>query len=94
MTGCINKIELIDLTTSGGVIECDALRLDGNAALSLQIHGIEHLFGHLSIRQTATVLNKPIGQRRLAMIYVSNDGKIANVTQVGHGSSLNVNEGS
>ena len=64
------------------------MRLDSDAALSLEIHRIEHLSFHLTVRQATTVLNKPIGQRRLAVIDVRDDGKISNVTQFGHDNSL------
>ena len=49
MSGRINKIELIDLAIASRVVQCDALRLDGNAALALKIHGVKYLLSHLSI---------------------------------------------
>jgi hypothetical protein len=39
------------------------------------------------------MLNKTISQGRLTVVDVGNDGKVANVTQIGHGGSLKVNKG-
>jgi hypothetical protein len=39
------------------------------------------------------MLNKAVSQGRLTVVDVGNDGKVANVTQVGHGGSLTVREG-
>ena len=49
MTGRIDKIQLILLTVSRLVIQGDALRFNRDAPLLLQIHGVEHLFGHLTL---------------------------------------------
>ena len=93
MSGRINKIELIDLAIASRVVQCDALRLDRNAALALKIHRVEHLLSHLSVSQATAMLNKAVSQGRLTMVDMGNDGKVANVTQIGHGGSLKVNEG-
>ena len=79
MAWCINKVQLIGLTILGLVMQANRLCLDGNASLTLQVHGIQHLLGHFALGQTATMLNKAIGQRGFAMIDMSNDGKIANI---------------
>ena len=47
----IDQIELIALAILGLVLEGDALRLDGDAALALQIHRIEDLRLHLPVSQ-------------------------------------------
>ena len=56
MSRRINEIELVDLTVYRTVLEGHALCLDGDTALALDIHGIEHLFGHFPITQTTTGL--------------------------------------
>src|SRR6202011_3081812 len=55
------------------------LRLDGDAALALDIHGIEHLFLHLARLQAPGGLNQTVGQRRLAMVDMRNNGEVADV---------------
>ena len=49
MSRRIDEIELIDLTIASRVIQRDALRLDRNATLTLEIHRVEYLLGHLSV---------------------------------------------
>ena len=85
MTGRVDEIQLIDFAVAGGVIERDALRLDGDAALFFQIHRVEHLLGHFTRLQSAANLDQTIRQRRLAVINVRDDGEIADVPHVdGH----------
>jgi hypothetical protein len=55
------------------------LRLDGDAALALQVHGIEHLLFHFAVGQSTAQLDEAVGQGRLAVVDVSDDGKIADV---------------
>ena len=55
------------------------MRLDGDAALALEVHAVEHLRRHLARLQRAGDLEKTVGQRGLAVIDVGDDGKIADV---------------
>src|SRR5262249_9064852 len=59
------------------VIEADGLRLDRDAALALEIHGIEHLLLHLPGAKTAAELNEPVGERRFAVVDMGDDGKVS-----------------
>jgi len=60
------------------VLEADTLQLDGDAALALDIHRVQHLGTHLAIGQSAAVLNKAICKRRLAVVDMGNDGEVSN----------------
>ncbi len=82
--GRINEVQLIGFAIIGLVMQGDALRLDGDAPLTLQIHGVEHLGLHLAIRKPATALDQSIREGRLAMIDMSDDGKITNMVDFGH----------
>ena len=62
--------------------------LDGDPALALKIHGIQHLGFHFTISQAATHLDKTVSQGRLAVVNVGDDGEIADMTQITHGSTL------
>jgi hypothetical protein len=53
------------------------MALDGNAALALQVHGVEHLLAHLLARERMRVLEETIRQRRLAVVDVGNDAEVA-----------------
>ena len=88
MTRCINKIQLIIFTVSGAIIESDTLRLDGDPTLFFYVHGIKHLLGHFALGQTATKLYEAIGNSRFSVVYVGNNGKIPNMTQVTHAGNL------
>ena len=69
-----------------GVHHADGVRLDGDAALALQIHGVEHLGLHFARGQRPGQLQQAVRQRGFAMINVSNDRKIAKKSGV-HGCS-------
>ena len=80
----VDEVELIGFAVERRIIERDTLSLDGNPSLALEIHGIEHLFSHFPVSQTAAGLNQAIGQSRLAMIDMGNNGKIAYMAQISH----------
>jgi len=73
----IDEVEQVALAAGRHVFQRRGLRLDGDAALALERHRIEHLLGHLALRKAAAALNDPIGERRLAVVDVSDDGKVA-----------------
>lgn len=79
MPRCIDKIEMVGIAIQGLVIQRNALGLNRDATLPLDIHGIEYLRGHLSLAQAITQLYESIGQRRFAMIHMGNDRKIPDV---------------
>src|SRR5262249_12906083 len=72
-------VELVALTIPGAVIERDALGLDGDTALALQVHGVEHLLLHLPVGKPPAKLDEPIGERRFTVIYVCDDGEVTYV---------------
>ena len=79
----IDEIELIDLAGDRFETERHALCLDGDAALALQIHGIENLRLHLPSVETTALLDESIRQGRFAVIDVSNDRKVADILHQG-----------
>ncbi len=88
VAGGIDEVELVDLAVLGLVVERDAVGLDGDPAFALQVHGVEHLGFHFARSQATAHLNETVGQRRLAMVDVGDDGEIADMTQITHGSTL------
>jgi len=81
MAGRVHQIEDVILAVLGLVVQPDGLRLDGDAALALDIHGIEHLFlaRHFAIGQPARHLDQAVGQRRFAMVDMGDNGEVADV---------------
>ena len=75
----VDQVEVIDLAILGLVTERCGLRLDGDAALFLDVHRVQHLRFHLTVAQATTTLNDAIGQRGLAMVDVRNDREITDV---------------
>jgi hypothetical protein len=84
VAGRVDQVQLIDLAIVGLVVEAHGLRLDGDAALALDVHRVENLLLHLALGQAPADLDQPVGQRRLAVVDVRHDGKIANVRGVCH----------
>src|SRR3546814_6449995 len=76
------------LFRSRGVIKRDAVGFDGDAALALEIHRIQHLGFHFTLGQTTTHLDKTVCQGRLAVIDMGDDGKIADMRSEEHTSEL------
>ena len=87
MAGRVHEIEHVGAPVLRRVFEAHGLRLDGDAALALDIHGIEHLLGHLALRQPPGRLDQPVGQRRFAVVDMRHDGEVADIIDgvSGHG---------
>ena len=75
----IDEVELILLAVLALVVQPHRLRLDGDAALALDVHVIEDLRLHLTLRQRARILNQAVRDRRLAMVDVRDDREIADI---------------
>ena len=79
MPGRIDEVQLVALAVVGVVEQRDALRLDGDAALALQVHGVQHLGLHFAVGEAAAELDQAVGERGLAVVHVGDDGKIADL---------------
>ena len=77
MAGRVDQVELIGLAVPRLVDHANGVGLDGDAALSLQVHGVEHLGVHLSLGNRAGELKQAVAQRRLAVVDVGNNGEVA-----------------
>jgi hypothetical protein len=84
MPGRIDEIQLVIPTIPGAVSQRDRLRLDRDAALPLDVHRVEYLCRHFAIGEAAADLDEPVRERRLAVIDMSDDGKIADMVHGGH----------
>ena len=87
--GRVDQVENVVLAVMGVVVQPHRLGLDGDAALALDIHGIEHLLAarHLALREAAGDLDQPVRKGRLAMVDMGNDREVADVVDGyrGHG---------
>ena len=75
----VDEVQLVGIAVFRFVIEGDAVSLDGNAALALQIHGIQHLGFHLALAQATADLDEAVRESGFSVVDVSNDGKVAYV---------------
>src|SRR5579871_4675855 len=92
----VHQIEDVILAVPGAIIQPNGLRLDGDAALALDIHRIEHLLlaRHFAIRESTRHLDQTIDQRRLAMVDMGDDREVADVGNGGgrHGRRDSIQE--
>ncbi len=88
VAGRIDQVEDVVLAVARLVVQAHRLGLDGDAALALDIHRIENLLHHFAIGEAAGDLDQPIGKRRLAVVDMRHDGKVADVLDWsgGHGA--------
>ena len=78
----VDEVELVGTAVACLVGHAHRVELDGDAALSFEIERVEHLLFHLSLLEHAGGFDQPVGERGFAVIYVSNDTKIADVIEV------------
>ncbi len=59
-------------------MKADAFRLDGDAALAFEVHGVEDLFVHFALRERAGHFEQTVGERGLAVVNVRDDTEVSN----------------
>src|SRR5467141_1586312 len=59
-------------------MQADAFCFDGDAALALEVHGIEDLFVHFALGQGASHFEQAVGERGFAVVDVRDDAEISN----------------
>ena len=79
VAGRVHKVEDVRFPVLGPVFEAHGLRLDGDAALALDVHEIEHLLDHLPLRHRPRLLDKSVGERRLAMVDMGDDREVSDI---------------
>ncbi len=77
VAGRVDEVELVGLAVGRGIHHADRMRLDGDAALALQVHRVQHLSLHLARRQRAGKLQQTVGKRALPMIDMGDDREIS-----------------
>src|SRR5262249_37581344 len=75
--GGVDEVELVLEPVARLIGQRDALRLDRDAALALEVHRVEDLIFHLALGQAAAKLNESIGECGLAVIDVRDDREVA-----------------
>src|SRR5262249_53838534 len=70
---------------AGPVEEPHRVGLDGDPALALQIHGVEHLIDGFLRVHGAGECEEPVGQGRFPVIDVRDDGEVSDAGERGRG---------
>ncbi len=84
MPGCIDHVERVSLAVFRPG-HADGLTLNRDTSLAFDIHSIEILGAHVSGFDNSRQLQHPVRQRRLSVINVRNDRKIAQAPDIGRG---------
>src|SRR3984885_10724437 len=79
----VDQVQLIGLAIGRLIVQRYALRLDGDAALALQVHRVEHLGLHLARLEAAALVDQPAGRRRFSVVNVRDDGEFAYAVHLG-----------
>src|SRR5580700_1640259 len=77
VAGSVDEVELVGVAVQRGIHHAHGVGFDGDAALALEVHGVEDLGLHLARGEGAGQLQQPVGQRGLAVVNVRDDRKIA-----------------
>ena len=77
VAGGVDEVELVGLAVGRRIHHADRVRLDGDAALALEIHRIQHLGLHLARRQRAGELQQTVGEGALPMVNMGDNREIS-----------------
>ncbi len=89
MAGRVDQVELVGLAVLRGVRHADGVGFDGDAALALEVHGIEHLGLHFARGEGSGELQQAVGERGFAVVDMRDDREIADVLGI-HESAVNI----
>src|SRR3989449_7331544 len=90
VAGRVDQVEDVLLAVARAVGEADRARLDGDAALALELHVVEELRGHLARRDRAGRLEDAIRERGLPVIDVGDDREVADAGGVQNRENVRV----
>ena len=82
VAGRVDQVEDVGLAVLGRVVQAHGVRLDGDAALPLQVHVVEELGLDLARLEGAGGLEETVRQRRLAVVDVRDDREIAYLLKI------------
>ena len=78
----VDQVQDVLLPVVGRVVQADRVGLDGDAALALEVHGVQDLGLHLAGLERPGVFEEAVGQRGLAVVDVRDDREIPDVLLV------------
>ena len=84
MTRGVDEVHLVGPAVIGLIFHADGARLDGDAALALEVHVVEQLLLHLADGDRLALLQQAVGKGGLAVVDMRNNRKIANLLTIFH----------
>ena len=85
MAGRVDQVEDVFLAIIGHVVDADGVGLDGDAALTLDIHGVQQLLFHVPVLDGASGLDEAVSERGFPVVDMGDDREIADMGEVCHG---------
>ena len=79
MSRRVDEVELVALAIVGVVAYAHGVRLDGDAALPLDVHGVEHLGGEVPLLHRMGKLEDTVRDRGLAVVDVGDDREVTDM---------------
>ena len=79
MAGGVDEIENIVLAVVGVVNQRYRMSLDGNAPLTLQIHVVQKLVGHIPQGNRLGLFQNPVRQGGFAVVDVGDNAEVSNL---------------
>ena len=86
MSRRVDQVQDVLLARFRRVVQPDRVGFNRDPALTLEVHGIEHLRFHLARLKRAGELEETIRERRLAVVDMRDDRKVTDIGRV-HGLS-------
>ena len=84
MARCVDEVQGVGLAVLSLIEDLHGTGLDGDAPLPLQIHVVQQLVLHLTLRYGVALLQQAVRQRGFTVVDVSNNGEIADMGLVEH----------
>ena len=78
----VNQVQVVRDAVERFVLQRGGLCFDGDAALAFDVHRVEHLRFHFTVRQPAAAVDQSVSKSGLAMVDVGNDGEVADVVHI------------
>ena len=87
VTRGVDQVDLVDLAVVGLVVHGDRARLDGDAALALEVHVVEQLLLHLTLGDRLALFEQAVGKGGLAVVDVRDDREVSDILLMLHDDS-------
>ncbi len=82
VTRRVDEVQLVSVAVLRRVIQAHCVGLDGDATLSFQVHGVEHLLHHFALRKRASHFEQAVRKSRLPVVDVRDDREVPDVAGV------------